>query len=231
MLLVNKPLNWTSFDVVNKLKMLVIRNIHNKLPKDEAKKIKVKIGHAGTLDPLATGLLIVCVGKQTKQINNYIGLDKTYTGSFYLGATTPSFDHETSIDNNYSTQHITQELIEQAALEMTGAQAQVPPVFSAIKKDGKRAYIAARAGEELLLEPRQINIISFEITEVNLPLVNFKITCSKGTYIRAIARDFGKKLNSGAFLNSLCRTEIGTYKLDDAFDMETLINAYQVQQV
>ncbi|MFN4082976.1 MAG: tRNA pseudouridine(55) synthase TruB [Bacteroidia bacterium] len=226
-LLVNKPLEWTSFDVVNKIKMIVIRWLHKHLPKEDAKKIKPKIGHAGTLDPLATGLLIVCIGKETKNIEKYMAAEKEYTGTFYLGNTTPSFDNETTPDFFFETNHVTDDLIYQTAKSLTGELKQVPPVFSAIKKDGKRAYQSARAGEELQLEPRSILIKEFEITKIEMPLVYFRIVCSKGTYIRAIARDFGMALKSGAYLNSLCRTRIGEYSLKDAIGMDKIIESFE----
>lgn len=222
-LLVNKPLRWTSFDTVNKLKMMLIRWLYKQLPPTEAKKIKIKVGHAGTLDPLATGLLIVCIGKETKNINTYMGMDKTYTGSFYLGATTPSYDLETAVNATFPVNHISNQMIYDAARLLSGAQQQIPPVFSAIKKDGKKAYELARKGEDIVLKPRNIFINNFEITDINLPLVQFKITCSKGTYIRSIANDFGKLLQSGAYLNSLCRTQIGKFKLENAYTMQDLI--------
>lgn len=222
-LLVNKPLRWTSFDAVNKLKMMLIRWLYKQQPPTEAKKIKVKVGHAGTLDPLATGLLIVCIGKETKNIDAYMGMDKTYTGSFYLGATTPSYDLETEVNATFPINHITNQMIYNAANALSGAQQQLPPVFSAIKKDGKKAYEAARKGEEIVLNPRSVFINSFEITAIELPLVQFKITCSKGTYIRSIANDFGKLLHSGAYLNSLCRTQIGKFSLNNAYHMQDLI--------
>lgn len=222
-LLVNKPLRWTSFDAVNKLKRMLLRWLNTQLPPIEGQKRKIKVGHAGTLDPLATGLLIVCVGKETKNIDSYMGMDKTYTGSFYLGATTPSYDLETEVNATFPTNHITHQMIYDAANAMCGAQQQMPPVFSAIKKDGKKAYESARKGEEIQLQPRSVFIHSFEITDISLPLVQFKITCSKGTYIRSIANDFGKLLHSGAYLNSLCRTKIGNFSLENAYQMQDLI--------
>ena len=221
-MLIDKPLNWTSFDVTNKIKRLIQRYINK--PENEIQKPlgKVKVGHAGTLDPLATGLLIVCIGKETKNIDQYMGMPKTYTGSFYLGATTPSFDKETEHDAEFETSHITNELIITKAKRFIGKQQQIPPNYSAIKKEGKRAYLAARAGEELVLDARTIELFDFAITNIEMPLVHFKINCSKGTYIRSIARDFGKELNSGAYLNSLCRTKIGIFELSKAKQLDEL---------
>jgi tRNA pseudouridine55 synthase len=179
-------------------------------------KLRIKIGHAGTLDPLASGLLIVCIGKQTKNIDNYMGMEKEYTGSFFLGATTPSFDLETEENELFSTDHITDALIQQTAMQFIGEQMQFPPLYSAIKKDGKRLYESARAGEEVELTARKVLINEFEITRIEMPMVYFRIKCAKGTYIRSIAQDFGKALNSGAYLNCLRRTRIGTYNVDHA---------------
>ncbi|MBC7382678.1 MAG: tRNA pseudouridine(55) synthase TruB [Bacteroidia bacterium] len=221
-LLVNKPITWTSFDVTNKIKRLIQRNLNKAAEGVIIEKKKVKVGHAGTLDPLATGLLIICVGRETKNIDKYMGMPKIYTGSFYLGATTPSFDKETAHNFEFSTIHINSEMIYRAALNFMGEQNQIPPIYSAIKKDGKRAYVSARAGEAIALEPRKITIYSFEITEITLPIVYFKVVCSKGTYIRSLARDFGTALQSGAYLNSLCRTQIGDFSLKNALSLEEI---------
>ncbi len=222
--LVNKPLGWTSFDVVNKLRYTILKNLHKFYdPKPEGKR-KIKVGHAGTLDPLATGLLIVCIGKQTKNIDQYMATEKEYTGSFYLGASTPSFDLETEVNHTFPISHLNDSLILDAAKSFLGEQQQIPPVFSAIKKDGKRLYESAREGLEVELKPRNIFIHAFEITQISLPIINFRIVCSKGTYIRSIANDFGKKLNSGAYLHSLCRTRSGEYVLGDAMSVETYTN-------
>jgi tRNA pseudouridine55 synthase len=183
-------------------------------------KLRIKIGHAGTLDPLASGLLIVCIGKQTKNIDSYMGMEKEYTGSFFLGATTPSFDLETAVNETFPTSHITPELIIQTAQQFIGEQMQFPPVYSAIKKDGKRLYESARAGEEVEIVARKVMINEFEITNIKMPLVHFRIKCAKGTYIRSIAQDFGKTLQSGAYLHSLRRTKIGEYNVDDAMGVE-----------
>lgn len=228
-MLIDKDLTWTSFDAVNKMKYALLTYLHKQielgnhtlLPKQ---KLRVKIGHAGTLDPLATGLLIVCIGKQTKNINEYMGMEKEYTGSFFLGATTPSFDLETEVNQTFPIEHITPALIEQTASQFLGEQMQFPPIYSAIKKDGKRLYESARAGEEVELTARKVLITEFEITKIEMPLVYFRIKCAKGTYIRSIAHDFGKALNSGAYLNSLRRTKIGEYKVEDAMTVGEFVN-------
>ena len=204
-LLIDKPLHWTSFDVVRKLRNL----IHIK-----------KIGHAGTLDPLATGLLIVCTGKFTKRINEYMAQEKEYTGTFTLGAVTPTYDLESEPENFKPFEGITDHQLNEAAAKMTGEIMQVPPAHSAIKVDGKRVYELARAGKEVKLEPRKVTIIEFEITEVLLPVVHFRIVCSTGTYIRSMANDFGVLLGCGAYLSSLRRTRIGDFSASDAFTME-----------
>lgn len=223
MILINKPLGWTSFQVVNKLRYSITKFHKLALVESNGQKRKIKVGHAGTLDPLATGLLILCVGKETKNIDQYMASEKEYTGSFFIGATRPSYDKETEIDQNFETNFITNEMILETAKSFEGEQLQMPPIFSAIKKDGQRAYNAARSGQEIILTPRPITIISFEITEITMPLVSFKIKCSKGTYIRSIAFDFGKKLNSGAYLNSLCRTASGNYNLENAVSIEDFL--------
>lgn len=206
MLLVNKPKGITSFDAVYGIRKAYTRSFGEKL----------KVGHAGTLDPLASGLLIICTGKYTKQIDSYMGLPKTYTGTFYVGATTPSFDLETEPDHDYPTEHITEELIRQTAHGFLGVSEQLPPIYSAIKMGGKKAYDLARKGKEVTMAPRQIEITEFEITAIRFPEVDFRITCAKGTYIRSIADDFGKRLRSGAYLKELCRTAIGPYLLENA---------------
>jgi tRNA pseudouridine55 synthase len=217
-ILLNKPYEWTSFQAVNKVKYLLKHYYDLK---------KVKIGHAGTLDPLATGLLILCIGKYTKKIEEYQAQEKEYTGTFYLGATTPCFDKEKEIDNYYPTEHITEEDIYKAAEHFLGEQEQVPPVFSALKVNGVRAYAFARENKDVELKSRKITIKEFEITRINMPEVDFRIVCSKGTYIRSIARDFGSYLNSGAYLTALCRTRIGDYKLSDAQTIENIISEYR----
>lgn len=208
-LLIDKPLTWTSFDVVNKLRYHIKKTYDIK---------KIKVGHAGTLDPLATGLLIVCTGKQTKQISEYMGQPKEYTGIFTLGATTPSYDLETEPDAHFETDHITSALLQETIKQFTGIIEQVPPIFSAIKKDGKKAYELARAGEKIELKARTVEISNFEIISFENNMVHFKVNCSKGTYIRSLAHDFGKALNSGAHLSSLRRTAIGNFKVEEALD-------------
>ena len=222
-LLIDKPLEWTSFDVVNKLRYTLLKNLYKYKEIPAGQKAKLKVGHAGTLDPLATGLLILCIGKETKNIDQYMATEKEYTGSIFLGATRPSYDKETEVDATYAINHITPELIHQTAKQLEGDLMQLPPVFSAIKKDGKRLYQSARAGETVELTPRPIHITSFEITKIELPLVEFKVVCSKGTYIRSLAFDFGKALNSGAYLNSLCRTRSGDFKLENAYQLDELL--------
>lgn len=210
-LLVDKPLQWSSFQAVNKLKYALINKLG--LPK------KFKIGHAGTLDPLATGLLLVCTGKFTKRISELQGQAKEYTGTIYIGATTPSYDLETAIDQTFPTEHITEALIHQTIPQFLGEIDQKPPIFSAIKKDGKRLYEHARAGEEIEIASRKTTIHEFEITRIALPEIDFRVICSKGTYIRSLAFDFGKALESGAHLTALRRTKIGEYDVTNAFDV------------
>ncbi|HIP37255.1 MAG TPA: tRNA pseudouridine(55) synthase TruB [Crocinitomix sp.] len=214
-LLVDKPLNWTSFQVVNKLRWKIKHKIGVK---------KIKVGHAGTLDPLATGLLILCTGKFTKKIDDFMGLEKTYSGTITVGATRPSFDMETEIDQTFSTEHITPKLIKQTAETFVGEYNQMPPIFSAKKIDGKKAYDLARAGKEVNLKTKRIHISNFEITNINGNQVNFIISCSKGTYIRSIAHDFGKTLKSGAYLSALRREKIGKYSVNNAKDIEQWLN-------
>lgn len=213
-LLIDKPLTWTSFQAVNKIKYAIKQ--HPSLLLEDGTRVKPKVGHAGTLDPLATGLLIVCTGKKTKSINELMGMEKEYTGSFTLGATTPCYDMEKPVDKTFPTEHITEKLIHETAEKFLGLQQQVPPIFSAIMINGKRAYDLARAGEEPEIKSREIEIKEFEITKIQMPLVEFRIVCSKGTYIRSIARDFGLALNSGAYLSSLRRTRIGNYSVEGA---------------
>jgi tRNA pseudouridine55 synthase len=213
-LLVNKPLKWTSFDVVNRLRIVIRESLGIK---------KIKVGHAGTLDPLADGLLIICTGRFTKKIDEFQAQEKEYTGTFRIGSTTPSFDLEHEIDAVYDYSHVTPELINEAISNLTGDIEQVPPTYSAIKIGGRRAYKFARKDKELVLEPRKINISEFEITSINLPDVNFRIVCSKGTYIRALARDFGKAIGSGAHLVELRRTRIGRFKLSEAKTIDEIV--------
>jgi tRNA pseudouridine55 synthase len=207
LLLIDKPYKWTSFDVIRK-----VRNLTN---------VK-KVGHAGTLDPLATGLLIVCTGKFTKRINEYMAQEKEYTGTITLGATTPTFDFESEPVNIKDTSNITEEQIINATAAFTGEITQVPPMHSAIKKNGTRVYELARRGETIELEPRKLFIKEFAITAVQMPLVHVRVVCSTGTYIRSLANDFGVALNCGGYLSSLCRTRIGGYDLADALSIEQL---------
>jgi tRNA pseudouridine55 synthase len=206
-LLIDKPLKWSSFQAVNKLKYILKRKYN--LPK------KFKIGHAGTLDPLATGLLIVCTGKFTKRITDIQAQAKEYTGTITVGATTPSYDLETEVDAAFPTEHITSKLIQETAKQFLGEIDQKPPVFSAIKKDGKRLYEHARAGEEVEIAFRKTTIHEFEITRIALPEIDFRVKCSKGTYIRSLAFDFGNALNSGAHLSVLRRTKIGDFSVEN----------------
>lgn len=209
-LLVNKPLEWTSFDVVNKLRYVL--------------RIK-KIGHAGTLDPLATGLLIICTGKMTKRIEEFMGWEKEYTGTLIIGQTTPSHDLETEVSDPVDISAITPVRIQEVAAALTGDLEQIPPAHSAIKIGGKRAYKFARKGKEVELQPRKVSVPVFEITRVALPEIDFRIVCSKGTYIRSLVRDFGQQLGVGAYLSALCRTRIGEYRLEDAQTIEQLAAA------
>jgi tRNA pseudouridine55 synthase len=204
-LLINKPLHWTSFDVVNKLRY----------------KLKTKkIGHAGTLDPLATGLLIVCVGKMTKRIEEFMGQEKEYTGKLVLGQTTVSHDLETPVSEPLDINHINEETIRAATLQFVGNIQQLPPQHSAIRIKGKRAYEFAREGKEIELAPRQVTVTTFDIENIQLPEITFKIVCSKGTYIRSLVRDFGNALQVGAYLSELCRTRIGNFRLEDASSVD-----------
>ncbi|WP_456422607.1 tRNA pseudouridine(55) synthase TruB [Lutibacter sp.] len=213
-LLIDKPLKWTSFQVVNKLRWHIRRQFNLK---------KIKVGHAGTLDPLATGLLIICTGKFTKKINEYQGQEKEYIGEITLGATTPSYDLETEINATFSTKHITDELIYSTSKKFIGSLEQRPPIFSALKKDGKRLYELAREGKTTEIKLRKITISTFEITKIDLPIIKFRVVCSKGTYIRSLAYDFGKALNSGAHLSGLRRTKIGNFKVEDSLGIDEFI--------
>ena len=212
LLLIDKPYKCTSFDVVGKVRKQVQRAVGH----------RVKMGHAGTLDPLATGLLLICVGKMTKQVDALQAQEKTYTGTFLMGATTPSYDLEKPIDATFPYEHITREMAEEAARSFTGEIQQIPPMFSAVKHQGERSYEIARRGEEAALTAKNITIYEFEITRFELPEIDFRIRCSKGTYIRAIARDFGETLNSGAHLTALRRTRIGSLCVEDALQPEII---------
>jgi tRNA pseudouridine55 synthase len=213
MLLIDKPSDWTSFDVVNKIRHMMRRHLGIK---------KIKVGHAGTLDPLATGLLLVCVGKATKKINEFTGLDKEYTGTLFIGATTPSYDKETKVDQEFDTAHISEEMIRQASKQFIGKIKQIPPIYSAIKVDGTRAYKMARGNEKVVMPEREVHIHEFEITEAGIPESSFRVSCSKGTYIRSLAHDFGKSLECGAYIQSLRRTRIGDHKVEDSISIPQL---------
>ena len=213
-LLIDKPLHWTSFQAVNKLRWEIRQAFNIK---------KIKVGHAGTLDPLATGLLIICTGKMTKQIDVFQGQIKEYTGTIVLGSTTPSFDLETEINKTFPIDHITEDLVKKTTKQFIGDIEQVPPIFSAIKKDGKRLYEFARAGESVDIKSRIITISEFEITKFENNEVGFRVVCSKGTYIRSLANDFGKALNSGAHLSELRRTKIGDFNVENAITIEGFI--------
>ena len=215
LLLINKPIGWTSFHVVNKLRWHI---------KNLSGIKKIKVGHAGTLDPLATGLLLICTGKKTKSISTLQETEKEYRGTFFIGATTPSYDLETSVDQTFDTKLLTEEIILNATAQFTGEILQYPPVFSALKKNGKRLYEYARAGENPEITPRTVIVHEFKITKINLPKVDFLVRCSKGTYIRSLVYDFGKSLSNGAHLTSLKRTRVGNYKIENAFSMESVIN-------
>ena len=218
LLLVNKPYNWTSFDVVGK-----IRNAF--------KPLKLKVGHAGTLDPLASGLLILCTGKMTKQIDAFQAQEKEYTGTMVLGETTPSYDMETEADQHFDTSGITEKQIKDACNQFTGDIQQYPPVHSAIKIDGERLYQKARRGEPTELRLRNVTINQFEITGIMLPEISFRVVCSKGTYIRSLVNDFGKALNNGAYLSRLRRTRSGDYKIEDAWEVMELVNVIRELKV
>ena len=213
-LLIDKPLNWTSFQVVNKLRWEIRQAFNIK---------KIKVGHAGTLDPLATGLLVICTGKMTKQIDTFQGQKKEYTGTITLGSTTPSFDLETEINKSFPTKHISEKLIKETSKQFIGNIQQFPPIFSALKKEGKRLYEFARAGEEVEIKPRRIAISEFEIVNISDLHVDFRVVCSKGTYIRSLANDFGKALQSGGHLSALRRTKIGDFNVSNSSSLESFI--------
>jgi len=219
-LLVNKPYRWTSFDVIGSLRGLMKHLLGGK---------KIKVGHAGTLDPLATGLLIICTGKATKRIEEFKDFDKEYTGTFVLGATTPSYDMEKEVNETFPIEHITPEMIQEAVQSLSGDIMQIPPMFSAIKVDGKRAYESARKDKDLGLAARPVSVPVFEITRIEMPEIDFRIVCSKGTYIRALARDFGQALQSGAYMSALCRTRVGPHLLSNAHEVEDLKTILRTQ--
>ena len=217
LILIDKEKEWSSFDVVNKIRSAIKKKFSIK---------KIKVGHAGTLDPLATGLLVLCTGKMTKKIDNLSILRKRYLGTITLGATTPSYDCETAINNTYPTSHITEKLIKSNINNFIGVISQKPPIYSAIKKDGRRLYMYARAGEKVEINSRKIEIFDFKIMKIDMPNIDFEISCSKGTYIRSIANDFGENLNSGAYLSNLKRTEIGDFKITNASKVNEFIDKY-----
>ena len=217
-LLIDKPLHWTSFQAVNKVRWALRKKFGLK---------KIKVGHAGTLDPLATGLLVLCTGKFTKKIQQLQAETKEYTGTIILGATTPSFDLETAIDRTYPIDHISEKMILEGAASLTGRIMQIPPMYSAIKKDGVRLYEKARKGEQAQIKPREVEITTFEITGIRLPEVHFRITCSKGTYIRSIASDLGKALGSGAYLSALRRTKSGGFDVSNALSPEEFTSSLE----
>lgn len=218
LLLVNKPYQWTSFDVVGKLR-------------NSFKPLKLKVGHAGTLDPLATGLLIICTGKMTKQIDTFQAEEKEYTGTMVLGATTPSYDMETAVEETFDPSNLTDKQIRNTCKQFTGDIQQYPPSHSAIKIDGERLYEKARRGEEVELRLRSVTISEFEITRIELPEVDFRVVCSKGTYIRSLVNDFGKALNNGAYLSKLTRTRSGSFNLKDAWEVMELVDVIKANKV
>ena len=217
-ILIDKPLEWTSFQVVNKIRWIIKSTYGVK---------KIKVGHAGTLDPLATGLLIICTGKMTKSIEQFMGQEKEYTGTFTLGATTPSYDLETPINMEFPIDHIDEEMLQATLSKFIGTIYQQPPVFSALKKDGKRLYEYAREGTQVEVPHRKVNIHDFNLSQIDLPNVDFRVSCSKGTYIRSLANDFGKALNSGAYLTGLRRTRIGDFNIEKALSIEGFENLLQ----
>lgn len=220
MLLIDKPLGWTSFDVVNSIRSTIKRTFDIK---------KIKVGHAGTLDPLATGLLIICTGKFTKQIESFQGLDKSYTGSMFVGATTPSYDKETEVESTFDISQISKNQLLEAAIQFLGEIEQTPPVFSAVKVEGKRAFEYARKKNEVKLKSRKITIRKFELLSFDLPEIDFVVECSKGTYIRSLVNDFGKALNNGAYMSSLRRTSIGSYLVSDAMSVQEVKDSIMSQ--
>ena len=218
LILIDKDINWTSFDVVSKIRNFIKKKFNLK---------KIKVGHAGTLDPLATGLLIICYGKMTKEIDGFIGLDKSYSGKMIIGSSTPSYDLETKPNVFYQTSHINEKLIYDKADEFIGEIMQKPPTFSAVKKNGVRSYKLARKGEKVNLQKRKITIRDFKITEINFPELSFEVNCSKGTYIRSLINDFGKALKSGAHLTELRRTKIGEFSVNDSLKIMDFIKTFK----
>ena len=218
LILIDKDINWTSFDVVSKIRNFIKKKFNLK---------KIKVGHAGTLDPLATGLLIICYGKMTKEIDRFIGMEKSYSGKMIIGSSTPSYDLETKPNIFYQTDHINEKLIYDKADEFIGEIMQKPPIFSAVKKNGVRSYKLARKGEQVNLEKRKITIRDFKITEINFPELSFEVNCSKGTYIRSLINDFGKALKSGAHLTELRRTKIGEFSVNDSLKIMDFIKTFK----
>tara|TARA_B100001093_G_scaffold353415_1_gene337879 strand:+ start:301 stop:1008 length:708 start_codon:yes stop_codon:yes gene_type:complete len=218
-LLINKPLRWTSFDVVKKIRNTLRTALQLK---------KIKVGHAGTLDPLADGLLIVCTGKFTKRINEFQAQEKEYIAEFTLGATTPSFDLETEVNETFDYNHITKDMLKTTAESLTGNILQTPPIYSAIKQDGKRLYEHARKGKDVKIKERMVHISKFEIIKAEMPKVHLRIVCSKGTYVRSLAQTFGKNLNSGAHLSQLTRTRIGKFELSQTIDIQEFIDSFSL---
>lgn len=219
--LINKPAGWTSFDVVNKLRYTVTKKIGE----------RIKVGHAGTLDPFATGLLLVCYGKMTKRIDEFTGMDKEYTGTIMFGATTPTYDPDSEIDQTYPTTHLNAEIIARAATKFVGAIQQVPPAYSAIKVEGNRSYDLARKGTAVELKARPVNVHQLEFTRIEIPEVDFRVLCSKGTYIRSLAYDLGKTVESGAYLKSLCRTKIGDFSIGNSLSIEQSVEQIKNAEV
>ena len=218
LILIDKDINWTSFDVVSKIRNFIKKKFNLK---------KIKVGHAGTLDPLATGLLIICYGKMTKEIDRFIGMEKSYSGKMIIGSSTPSYDLETKPNVFYQTDHINEKLIYDKADEFIGEIMQKPPIFSAVKKNGVRSYKLARKGEQVNLQERKITIQDFKITEINFPELSFEVNCSKGTYIRSLINDFGKALKSGAHLTELRRTKIGEFSVNDSLKIMDFIKTFK----
>ena len=212
-LLVDKPYGWTSFDVVNSLRYSIKKSLGVK---------KIKVGHAGTLDPLATGLLIICTGKFTKKIESFQGMDKVYIGSMYIGATTPSFDLETEVDKKFPIDDITPELLQETTKQFTGEIEQTPPAFSAVKVDGKRAFEYARNDNDVKIKSRKVTISEFSLVNTELPEIDFLVKCSKGTYIRSLVNDFGKAINNGAYMSALRRTAIGDFSVNNAYTVDEM---------
>lgn len=213
-LLVDKPQGWTSFDVVNKIRYKLKKRLKVK---------KIKVGHSGTLDPMATGLLVICTGKFTKKLTQFQGLSKDYTGTMMLGASTPSYDAETDIEERFPYDHIDAAMLESARSQFIGEIEQIPPMFSAIKVDGQPLYKKARKGEKIEIDPRTVHISNFELSRIEFPEIDFKVSCSKGTYIRSLAHDFGKALRSGAYLKTLRRTRVGEFRIEDAWQLNDLV--------